>query len=448
MVKLSEPIKVGTDVRLLDQAAQVTSRRRAEVELDQSVKPGSGQEVDASLDSLGLYLQQIGRVARLSAEEMAKLSMLVQRGDARARQRMIEANLRLVVSIAKRYTGRGLPLQDLIQEGSLGLIRAVEKFDCRRQGKFSTYATWWIRQAIGRAIADKARIVRVPAHCIARINELRQAQAQLTERLGREPKLTEIAERLGWPLSQVRELLCIVAQEPTSLQARVGDGGGIEVGELIADSSAGSAAEVTEQTRSPHLAVALASLTPQERNVIEMRYGLGTRRERTVADTARSCGTTIRCVGEIEREASAKLRLLLEASSGERRHTRASPGGLGAVADSVPIEELHLSRRAENALLRIAIQSVGQLRATLGREGVAPLLALRNVGTGIAWEIVRALQETDRAHRALQLDHTPSAPVPRGQAPRLSSASDTARPAYCGLDGTGVSCPVGVTTRA
>ncbi len=180
--------------------------------------------VEPSLDSLRLYLSSIGRVPLLSSEEEVLLAKRIERGDIDAKQHMVEANLRLVVSIAKGYVGRGLTFLDLIQEGSLGLIRAVEKFDYRRGYKFSTYATWWIRQAVTRAIADKGRTIRIPVHMVERLNKLIHAERQLIQRLGREPSTAEIAEELDWPVREVRDVMHL-AQQPISLEKPVGRGG-------------------------------------------------------------------------------------------------------------------------------------------------------------------------------------------------------------------------------
>src|SRR5262249_37460914 len=196
--------------------------------------PALDLTVEPSLDSLRLYLREIGKVPLLTADQEVSLAKRIERGDMRAKQQMIEANLRLVVSIAKGYLGRGLSFLDLIQEGSLGLIRAVEKFDYRKGYKFSTYATWWIRQAVTRAIADKARPIRIPVHMVEKLNSVAHVERQLVQRLGREPDAIEIAEELRWPVSDVRDILR-VAQLPVSLEKPVGDEDESELGDFVAD---------------------------------------------------------------------------------------------------------------------------------------------------------------------------------------------------------------------
>src|SRR6188472_301038 len=197
-------------------------------------KPEIDLTVEPSLDSLRLYLRSIGKVELLTADREVALAKRIERGDLLAKQEMVEANLRLVVSIAKGYLGRGLSFLDLIQEGSLGLIRAVEKFDYRRGYKFSTYATWWIRQAVTRAIADKARTIRIPVHMVEKLNRVAHVERQLVQKLGREPEPAEIAEELRWPVSDVRDILR-VAQLPVSLEKPVGDEDESELGDFVAD---------------------------------------------------------------------------------------------------------------------------------------------------------------------------------------------------------------------
>ncbi|MBJ7459908.1 MAG: sigma-70 family RNA polymerase sigma factor, partial [Thermoleophilaceae bacterium] len=201
-----------------------TEKKASVPRVKAGAKAAAVEEVasDASVDSLRLYLRSIGRVELLTAEQEVELAKRIERGDDSAKQHMVEANLRLVVSIAKNHVGRGLTLLDLIQEGSLGLIRAVEKFDYRRGYKFSTYATWWIRQAVSRAVADKARTIRIPVHMVERLNTITNMERQLVQKLGRDPEPHEIAAELKWPTAEVRELMRF-AQQPVSLEKSVGD---------------------------------------------------------------------------------------------------------------------------------------------------------------------------------------------------------------------------------
>ncbi|HEV2791087.1 MAG TPA: sigma-70 family RNA polymerase sigma factor, partial [Solirubrobacterales bacterium] len=234
-------------------------------ELDLTVEP--------SLDSLRLYLRAIGQVDLLTATQEVELAKRIERGDMLAKRQMVEANLRLVVSIAKGYLGRGLSFLDLIQEGSLGLIRAVEKFDYRRGYKFSTYATWWIRQAVTRAIADKARTIRIPVHMVEKLNRVAHVERQLVQRLGREPEPAEIAEELRWPVSDVRDILR-VAQLPVSLEKPVGDEDESELGDFVQDEQAESPFDPASLSlRREDIKKALDSLPDRERKVIELRFG-------------------------------------------------------------------------------------------------------------------------------------------------------------------------------
>jgi RNA polymerase primary sigma factor len=261
---------------------------------------------DPSLDSLRLYLQAINRVKLLSAREEVALARRIERGDAAAKERMIEANLRLVVSIAKRYLRRGLSLLDLIQEGSLGLIRAVEKFDHRRGYKFSTYATWWIRQAVTRAIADKARTIRIPVHMSERLTKLSQVERQLVQQLGCEPTTEELAEALERPVREVKDMKRI-AQAPVSLEQPVGEDGVAELGDLIEDGSATPLEQTIDTLRRETLACALASLPERERGVVAMRYGLDGEEPRTLKEIGSAFGVTRERIRQLEAQALTKL---------------------------------------------------------------------------------------------------------------------------------------------
>src|SRR6201989_1902271 len=238
--------------------------------------------VDPSLDSLRLYLRSIGRVDLLTASQEVELAKRIERGDMLAKRQMVEANLRLVVSIAKGYLGRGLSFLDLIQEGSLGLIRAVEKFDYRRGYKFSTYATWWIRQAVTRAIADKARTIRIPVHMVEKLNKVVHVERQLVQQLGREPLPEEIARELECWGREVRDILRM-AQQPVSLEKPIGEEEESELGDFVEDEAAESPFDVASTNlRRENVRRALDALPPREREVIEMRYGPRGTRARTL----------------------------------------------------------------------------------------------------------------------------------------------------------------------
>jgi RNA polymerase primary sigma factor len=268
---------------------------------------------DGGLDSLRLYLRAIGRVPLLSADEEVALAKRIERGDMRAKQHMVEANLRLVVSIAKGYVGRGLTLLDLIQEGSLGLIRAVEKFDYRRGYKFSTYATWWIRQAVTRSLADKGRTIRIPVHMVERLNRLIHAERRLIQELGREPSLAEVAAELECPVREVRDVMRM-AQQPVSLEKPVGGEEDSELADFVEDVSAESPFEIaSESLRKENIARVLASLPSREREVIEMRYGIVGGRSRTLEEVGRAFNITRERVRQIENRTLKKLQTLPEA---------------------------------------------------------------------------------------------------------------------------------------
>jgi RNA polymerase primary sigma factor len=269
--------------------------------------------VDAGLDSLRLYLRSIGRVPLLSAAEEVALAKRIERGDVIAKQHMVEANLRLVVSIAKGYMGRGLTFLDLIQEGSLGLIRAVEKFDYRRGYKFSTYATWWIRQAVTRAIADKARTIRIPVHMAEKLNRVIHTERQLIQQLGREPTPAEIAAELELPSTEVREILRM-AQQPISLEKPVGDEDDSALADFVEDVAAESPFETaSDSLRRESVGRVLAVLPRREREVLEMRYGITGGRSRTLEEVGRAFNITRERVRQIENRTLKKLQTLPEA---------------------------------------------------------------------------------------------------------------------------------------
>ncbi len=276
-------------------------------------KPQIDLTVEPSLDSLRLYLRSIGRVELLTADQEVYLAKRIERGDMVAKQQMIEANLRLVVSIAKGYLGRGLSFLDLIQEGSLGLIRAVEKFDYRRGYKFSTYATWWIRQAVTRAIADKARTIRIPVHMVEKLNKVVHVERQLVQEFGREPTPDEIAVELQWTAREVKDILRI-AQLPVSLEKPIGEEEDSELGDFVEDDTAESPFEqASENLRRENVRRALDALPPREREVIEMRYGLRGQKARTLEEVGRAFGVTRERIRQIENNTLKKLEGLPEA---------------------------------------------------------------------------------------------------------------------------------------
>jgi RNA polymerase primary sigma factor len=281
--------------------------------LDELKRVETDTPVDAGLDSLRLYLRSIGRVPLLNAAEEVALAKRIERGDVAAKQHMVEANLRLVVSIAKGYMGRGLTFLDLIQEGSLGLIRAVEQFDYRRGYKFSTYATWWIRQAVTRAIADKARTIRIPVHMAEKLNRVIHTERQLIQQLGREPTPIEIAAELELPTSEVREILRM-AQQPISLEKPVGDEDDSALADFVEDIAAESPFETaSESLRRESVGRVLAVLPRREREVLEMRYGITGGRSRTLEEVGRAFNITRERVRQIENRTLKKLQTLPEA---------------------------------------------------------------------------------------------------------------------------------------
>ncbi|WML47484.1 RNA polymerase sigma factor RpoD [Neobacillus sp. PS3-34] len=259
-------------------------------------------------DPVRMYLKEIGRVDLLSAEEEISLAKRIEEGDEEAKRRLAEANLRLVVSIAKRYVGRGMLFLDLIQEGNMGLIKAVEKFDYRKGYKFSTYATWWIRQAITRAIADQARTIRIPVHMVETINKLIRVQRQLLQDLGREPTPEEIAEDMDLTPDKVREILKI-AQEPVSLETPIGEEDDSHLGDFIEDQDATSPSEhAAYELLKEQLEDVLDTLTDREENVLRLRFGLDDGRTRTLEEVGKVFGVTRERIRQIEAKALRKLR--------------------------------------------------------------------------------------------------------------------------------------------
>ena len=272
---------------------------------DESILTADGISID---DPVKVYLKEIGRVPLLTNEEEQELSERMAQGDVQARKRLSEANLRLVVSIAKRYVGRGMQFLDLIQEGNLGLIKAVEKFDHTKGYKFSTYATWWIRQAITRAIADQARTIRIPVHMVETINKVKKVSSQLLHKNGHEPSAEEIAAELDMSVDKVREILR-VSQEPVSLETPIGEEEDSHLGDFIPDDDAPSPADAASHTLlKEQLSGVLSTLTPREEKVLRLRFGLEDGRSRTLEEVGKEFNVTRERIRQIEAKALRKLR--------------------------------------------------------------------------------------------------------------------------------------------
>ena len=293
-----------TDDDVDDEEIILTDEDEVDVEnLDLSVPDGINIE-----DPVRMYLKEIGKVPLLSAEEEIDLAKRMELGDQEAKKRLAEANLRLVVSIAKRYVGRGMLFLDLIQEGNLGLIKAVEKFDYRKGYKFSTYATWWIRQAITRAIADQARTIRIPVHMVETINKLIRVSRQLLQDLGREPSPEEIAEEMNMPVERVREILKI-SQEPVSLETPIGEEEDSHLGDFIQDDNVPVPADAAAFTLlKEQLVEVLGTLTEREQKVLRLRFGLDDGRARTLEEVGKEFNVTRERIRQIEAKALRKLR--------------------------------------------------------------------------------------------------------------------------------------------
>jgi RNA polymerase primary sigma factor len=304
-----EPLEVDAVYRELES-------RGVEVVDDEpeQVVPAPAHTPETTTDALQLFLRETGRHPLLTAAQEVELAKRIERGDAEAKRQMIQSNLRLVVSIAKNYRNQGLPFLDLIQEGTLGLIRAVEKFDWRRGYKFSTYATWWIRQAVARALADKARTIRMPVHIVERLQKMNRAERNLWTQLGREPSLEEIAEEASLPIQQAREVRA-AARAATSLDQPVGDQEDAVLGDFVAGEGPLPDEQVELSLRSQALALALAALGERERQVIVLRYGLADQEPKTLEEIGRRLGLTRERVRQIEVEALRRLSKLREIES-------------------------------------------------------------------------------------------------------------------------------------
>ena len=287
------------EIEELNEIEEVTEEEMADVKVDDSYSTD---------DPVLMFLKEIGKVPLLTAEEEVELAIRMSQGDEEAKRRMTEANLRLVVSIAKRYVGRGMLFLDLIQEGNLGLIKAVEKFDYTKGYKFSTYATWWIRQAITRAIADQARTIRIPVHMVETINKVIRVSRQLLQELGHDPSAEEIAAEMGMPVEKVREILKI-AQEPVSLETPIGEEEDSHLGDFIPDEDASEPSEAASfSLLKEQLMEVLDTLTPREKKVLELRFGIVDGRTRTLEEVGKEFNVTRERIRQIEAKALRKLR--------------------------------------------------------------------------------------------------------------------------------------------
>ena len=287
------------EIEELNEIEEVTEEEMSDVKVDDSYSTD---------DPVRMFLKEIGKVPLLTAEEEVELAIRMSQGDEEAKRRMTEANLRLVVSIAKRHVGRGMLFLDLIQEGNLGLIKAVEKFDYTKGYKFSTYATWWIRQAITRAIADQARTIRIPVHMVETINKVIRVSRQLLQELGHDPSAEEIAAEMGMPVEKVREILKI-AQEPVSLETPIGEEEDSHLGDFIPDEDASVPSEAASfSLLKEQLMEVLDTLTPREKKVLELRFGIVDGRTRTLEEVGKEFNVTRERIRQIEAKALRKLR--------------------------------------------------------------------------------------------------------------------------------------------
>jgi RNA polymerase primary sigma factor len=307
-----DPLEVEAIVRELEtRSVELVNDVDDETPEPAPVRPMPVPVLETTTDALQLFLRETGRHPLLTAAQEVELAKKIERGDLQAKQRMIQSNLRLVVSIAKNYRNQGLPFLDLIQEGTLGLIRAVEKFDWRRGYKFSTYATWWIRQAVARALADKARTIRMPVHIVERMQKMHRAERQLFTALGREPTLEEIADEAGLPLQQAREVKA-AARASSSLDQPVGDQEDAVLGDFVPGDGPLPEDQVEDSLRSQILAAALEALGERERQVLVLRYGLEDAEPKTLEEIGKRLSLTRERVRQIEVEALKRLSCLHE----------------------------------------------------------------------------------------------------------------------------------------
>jgi RNA polymerase primary sigma factor len=308
-----EPAQVEEVFRALEELQVEIVDAAAETEAKEEARIVEAREV--STDALQLFLKDIGKVELLTAAEEVEIAKRIERGDHRAKQEMVEANLRLVVSIAKRYRNQGLPFLDLIQEGTIGLVRAAEKFDWRKGYKFSTYATWWIRQAVARALADKGRTIRMPVHVVEKLNKIVRSERKLRGELCREPLAFEIARDVDLPLDEVEQILR-TSQAPVSLEKPVGDEEESEFGHFLTDENAPLPDEAADTTlRGELLRNVLGTLSHRERRVLELRYGLDGEQPRTLDEVGRTFNVTRERIRQIENQSLKKLRALAETGS-------------------------------------------------------------------------------------------------------------------------------------
>ena len=298
-------IELGIDV--FETTAEDPDEGRSATDLERELEVLAALDEGAVTDPVRQYLRDIGKVSLLTAPQEIELAKAVEEGKMSAKHKLISANLRLVVSIAKKYVGRGMSLLDLIEEGNIGLMRAVEKYDWRRGYKFSTYATWWIRQAITRAIADQARTIRIPVHMVETINRFNRTQRRMMQELGREPTPEEVAEALGIEPSKAREIVK-VSQEPTSLATPVGDEDDSQLGDFIEAPGLKPDEQATRELLKDHLDEVLDTLSPREKRVLQLRFGLEDGKQRTLEEVGREFGVTRERIRQIEAKAVRKLK--------------------------------------------------------------------------------------------------------------------------------------------
>ncbi len=302
-------------IKLIDEEIDVFETTAEEMELDNKTTTELEKELEtlstleegSVTDPVRQYLRDIGKIPLLTASDEIDLAKRAEKDEKRARDKLISANLRLVVSIAKKYVGRGMSLLDLIEEGNIGLMRAVDKYDWRRGYKFSTYATWWIRQAITRAIADQARTIRIPVHMVETINRFNRTQRRLMQELGREPQPEEVAKALDIDVAKAREIIK-VSQEPTSLETPVGDEEDSHLGDFIADQGLQPDEQATRELLKIHLDEVLDSLSPREKRVLQLRFGLEDGKQRTLEEVGKEFGVTRERIRQIEAKAIRKLK--------------------------------------------------------------------------------------------------------------------------------------------